>query len=86
MFKSTPSTTFYDSQGRKAVLRDDNGVVKADPPSFSHDISDYVMSGINHGLELVQMKEWRDDDPTKPGVRAEELHFPRVISFLFQKK
>lgn len=68
------------AQGKKArleVAKDDGSVVVADPPSYRHDVSDYINCGLKNGFNLVDIEEWFDEDKTD---------MPRIITFTFQKR
>ena len=46
-------------------------------PAFLHDISEYVNAGLESGLELTSMGEWRD-------LNSSQSDLPRVLSLQFR--
>lgn len=69
--------------GSKARLEGKNGDLLAAPPCFFHDVSDYVRWGLNQGLTLVKLEEWRDVDCCE----SEKInHVPRLLSVQFTKE
>lgn len=62
--------------GSKAKYKTDDGIEEL--TVFTHHISDYIISAERNNFELIELKEWFDDDSKK--------EFPRLISFIFKKK
>lgn len=61
-------------QGLQAKFTDTNSGDVVLVQAFLHDVSDYVNASIQHGLQIVRVDEWRDEedeDKTKP---------PRLLS------
>ena len=62
--------------GSKAKFETEDGTEELEV--FTHHISDYIDNGENNGFELLEIKEWFDEDSVK--------ETPRLISFVFRKK
>ena len=67
---------FKQYVGSKAKYKTESGTEEL--TVYTHHISDYLESAKENGFELVELKEWFDDDG--------ERDFPRLISFVFKKK
>ena len=66
---------FKQYSGSKARYETENGTKELEV--YIHHISEYIDEAKNNGLELVEMKEWFDEN-NKNGL-------PRLISFVFKK-
>ncbi|MBE0539066.1 MAG: class I SAM-dependent methyltransferase [Ignavibacterium sp.] len=66
---------FKQYSGSKAKFETDDGaqVLKC----FNHNISDFIVSGKNNGLTLVDLDEYFDDD--------DRTTIPRILTLLFKK-
>ncbi|MGB1206018.1 MAG: class I SAM-dependent DNA methyltransferase [Chitinophagales bacterium] len=64
----------YKGSGAKYEL--ENETVKLEV--YTHHITDYTESAKQNGFELLEIKEWFDDE--------KEAEIPRLISFVFRKK
>ena len=62
--------------GSKAKFKTESGTEEL--TVYTHHISDYVECAEENGFELIELKEWFDDEM--------ERIFPRLISFVFKKK
>lgn len=62
--------------GSKAKYETENGIEELEV--FTHHISDYIDNAENNGFELLEIKEWFDENTEK--------ELPRLISFVFKKK
>lgn len=67
---------FKQYVGSKAKYKTESGTKEL--TVYTHHISDYVESAEENGFELVELKEWFDDEG--------ERDFPRLVSFVFKKK
>jgi ubiquinone/menaquinone biosynthesis C-methylase UbiE len=67
---------FKQYVGSKAKYKTESGTEEL--TVYTHHISDYLESAEENGFELVELKEWFDDEV--------ERDFPRLISFVFKKK
>ncbi|MBD3288548.1 methyltransferase domain-containing protein [candidate division KSB1 bacterium] len=66
---------FRQYLGKKAKFRQEGEVIEVQ--AFVHHISDFLSAASEHGLSLLELKEWwHDMDHNKP---------PRLITFLFEK-
>lgn len=66
---------FKQYSGSKAKFKTGNG--KKELEVFTHHISEYIESANITGFELVELKEWFDENS--------ENEIPRLISFVFKK-
>lgn len=66
---------FKQYSGSKAKFKTDNGTKELDV--FTHHISDYIDCANESRFELVEIKEWFDENS--------ENEIPRLISFVFKK-
>jgi len=66
---------FKQYTGSKAKYKTEHGTEEL--TVFTHHVSDYLKSAEANGFELIELKEWFDDE-------AEE-DLPRLISFVFKK-
>lgn len=66
---------FKQYLGSQARFETTEGIVKL--PSYTHHISDYLLSAQKNGISLLQLQEWFDEG-SSTGV-------PRLVSFLMQK-
>jgi len=66
---------FKQYSGSKAKYETENGTKELEV--YIHHISEYIDDAKNNGLELVEIKEWFDED-AKNGL-------PRLVSFVFIK-
>ncbi|HCY76779.1 MAG TPA: SAM-dependent methyltransferase [Ignavibacteriales bacterium] len=66
---------FKQYSGSKAKFETDDGeqVLKC----FNHNISDFIVSGKNNGITLVDLDEYFDDD--------DRTNIPRILTLLFKK-
>jgi len=62
--------------GSGARYESENGTVKLEV--YTHHMSDYLENAETNGFELVEIKEWFDEENRKD--------IPRLISFVFRKK
>lgn len=67
--------SFKQYQGSKAKFESDDGLTEIQ--AFTHHISDYTSAANENCFQLLELKEWFDDN-IKSGV-------PRLVSFVFQK-
>lgn len=67
---------FKQYSGSKARYETGNGTEELEV--YTHHISDYIDNAIKNGFELLEIKEWFDENS------KEEI--PRLISFVFRKK
>ncbi len=66
---------FKQYSGSKAKYETENGTQELEV--YIHHISEYIDDAKNNGFELMELKEWFDDNSEK-GI-------PRLISFVFRK-
>ena len=66
---------FKQYSGSKAKYETENGTKELEV--YIHHISEYIGDAKNNGFEIVEMKEWFDDN--------NENGLPRLISFVFKK-
>ena len=66
---------FKQYLGSKARYETENGTQELE--TYVHHISEYLNVAINNGFELVELKEWFDDEQ-KTGI-------PRLIGILLKK-
>lgn len=62
--------------GSKAKFETEEGIEEL--KVFTHHISDYIYTAKNNGFKLVELREWFDNELKK--------EFPRLVSFVFQKR
>ena len=67
---------FKQYKGSGAKYETENEIVKLEV--YTHHITDYTESAKQNGFELLEIKEWFDDD--------EKRQLPRLISFVFRKE
>ena len=67
---------FKQYLGSKAKYETENGIEEL--KVFTHHISDYIENAKINGFELLEIKEWFDENDKK--------EIPRLISFIFRKK
>jgi ubiquinone/menaquinone biosynthesis C-methylase UbiE len=67
---------FKQYTGSKARFESDNGLQIVE--CYNHHISDFILAGKNHGLRLIELEEYFDND------NREEL--PRILSIVMQKQ
>lgn len=65
---------FKQYQGTRARFETEEGRIELE--TFPHHISDFTSAANKAGFEIIRIDEWFDED---------QLHTPRLISFLFQK-
>ncbi len=68
---------FKQYAGSKARFTDDSGTTVLN--TFTHHISDYLDAASNNNFQMLEIKEWFDEEKTN-----EKL--PRLISFVFRKE
>lgn len=81
--KLKPGGLFYISElhpfkqysGSKAKFENENGVQELE--TYVHHVSEYLTVAKNHGFELVELKEWFDDQNVK--------EIPRLIGIVWKK-
>lgn len=66
---------FKQYLGSKARFETTEGLHIVD--CFNHNISDFIIAGKTHGLELVELKEFFDDD--------DRTQIPRILNLVFKK-
>ena len=66
---------FKQYLGKKARFETEEGLVEID--AFVHNTSEYLDSAKANGFELLEIKEWFDEEPNN--------ELPRLISFVFKK-
>lgn len=66
---------FKQYSGSKAKFETDNGTMELEV--FTHHTSEYIDSANMNGFELVEIKEWFDENSGN--------EIPRLISFIFKK-
>lgn len=66
---------FKQYLGSKARFETEDGVQELEV--YIHHVSEYIDHAKNNYFELVELKEWFDDD--------NEIEVPRLISFVFKK-
>jgi len=64
----------YGGSGARFNLEDETVNIEV----FTHHLTDYIDSGHANGFELLETREWFDDQTNR--------EIPRLISFLFRKK
>lgn len=66
---------FKQYLGSKAKYETENGIIELEV--YKHHISDYIIKAENNGFELIEIKEWFDNNS--------DDEIPRLISFVFKK-
>ena len=67
---------FKQYQGSKARFDTESGVFELE--CFVHHVSEFFQAGKNNDFELVDLKEWFDDD--------DKTAVPRVLTMVFRRK
>ncbi len=67
--------SFKQYAGSKARYETENGTEELEV--YVHNISDYIINAKNNGFQLIELKEWFDNNA--------ENEIPRLISFVFKK-
>lgn len=67
---------FKQYQGKKARFETEDGLLEIG--AYIHHISDYTSNAEKNGFDLIEIKEWFDENEVKD--------IPRLISFVFRKK
>ena len=62
--------------GSKARFETESGIFVLE--CFTHNVSDFLVAGKNNNFELVDLKEWFDDD--------NRSDIPRLLTIIFRKK
>ncbi len=70
---------FRQRLGSQAQFTDKKSGDRLKVEAYSHDISEYVNSGIEAGLQLVRIGEWSDEQDRSSGAP------PRLLSILFNR-
>lgn len=66
---------FKQYMGSKARFETSEGINVVD--CYNHNISDFIITGKAHGLELTELNEFFDDD--------DRTQIPRIINLMFKK-
>jgi ubiquinone/menaquinone biosynthesis C-methylase UbiE len=70
---------FRQHLGGQAQFTDEKSGARLKVEAYVHDLSEYVNSGIDAGLQLVRIGEWSDD------LDRESNSPPRLLSVLFNR-
>lgn len=65
---------FKQYKGTKARFNSGDKLIELE--TFNHHVSEFLNAGKKAGFQLIELKEWFDEDKTDP---------PRIISLLFNK-
>lgn len=66
---------FKQYAGSKARFATDSGEFKLE--CFTHHVSDYFATATNNNFEVIELKEWFDED---------KMEIPRLLTMILQKK
>lgn len=70
---------FRQRLGSQAQYTDEKSGARLKVEAYAHDVSEYVNSGIDAGLQLIRIGEWSDDLDRTAGAP------PRLLSLLFNR-